>query len=109
VPVVAKKIVNLKQAAPFIMGANIGTTITAFIAAMINLQTPGALSIAFVHLLFNLTGVLFFFPVPVLRTIPIKLAGGLGSLSAKYRLTAFIFVLVTFFVLPVACIYLNQK
>jgi sodium-dependent phosphate cotransporter len=76
---------------------------------MISLQTPGALSIAFVHLIFNLTGVLFFFPVPALRAIPIKLAEGLGSLSAKYRLTAFLFVLVTFFILPVACIYLNQK
>jgi sodium-dependent phosphate cotransporter len=109
VPIVAKKIVNLKQAAPFIMGANIGTTVTAFIAAMINLHTPGALSIAFVHLFFNFTGVLFFFPVPALRAIPIKLAEGLGSFSEKYRLTAFVFVLVTFFILPVACIYLNQK
>jgi sodium-dependent phosphate cotransporter len=109
VPIVAKKIASLKQAAPFIMGANIGTTVTAFIAAMISLQTPGALSIAFVHLFFNLTGVLFFFPVPALRAIPIKLAEGLGSLSVKYRLTAFVFLLVTFFILPVACIYLNQK
>ena len=109
VPIVAKKIVNLKQAAPFIMGANIGTTITAFIAALISLQTPGALSIAFVHLFFNLSGVVLFFPVPALRTIPIKVAEGLGSLSAKYRLSAFVFVLVTFFILPFACIYLIQK
>ena len=43
VPIVAQKIVKLKQAAPFILGANIGTTITAFIAAFLNSNTSSGL------------------------------------------------------------------
>jgi sodium-dependent phosphate cotransporter len=46
------------------MGANIGTTITAFIAAFLNSNTSSGLSIAIVHFLFNFIGVLVFFPDP---------------------------------------------
>ncbi|MEO5601788.1 MAG: Na/Pi symporter [Cyclobacteriaceae bacterium] len=70
VPIVAKKIVNLKQAAPFIMGANIGTTITAFIAAAIQPNTASAISIA--HFLFNATGVMFFPPYPPCENCPLN-------------------------------------
>ena len=74
VPIVAKKIATLKQAAPFIMGANIGTTITAFIAAALNSNTSSAISIAIAHFLFNFIGVLLFFPIPVSE----KTAHGVG-------------------------------
>lgn len=108
VPIVAKKITSLKQAAPFIMGANIGTTITAFIAVTLNSNTSGAISIAIAHFLFNLIGVLIFFPVPVLRKVPIALANGLGRLTLKYRLIGFVFILLTFFFIPFSLIYFNQ-
>lgn len=108
VPIVAKKIVSLKQAAPFIMGANIGTTITAFIAAILNANTSSALSIGIVHLLFNFFGVLIFFPIPVLRRLPLELAGALGKLTLKYRLSGFVYILIAFFFFPFSLIYLNQ-
>jgi sodium-dependent phosphate cotransporter len=108
VPIVAKKIVTLRQAAPFIMGANIGTTITAFIAAALNSNTASAISIAIAHFLFNLIGVLLFFPIPVLQKLPIKLASALGQLTLRYRLAGFVFILLTFFFIPFSLIYLNQ-
>ena len=108
VPIVAKKIVRLRQAAPFIMGANIGTTITAFIAASLNSNTAGATSIAIVHFLFNFIGVLFFFPIPVLQKLPIGLATSLGKLTLKYRLAGFVYILTAFFFLPFSLIYFNQ-
>ncbi len=108
VPIVAKKIVSLKQAAPFIMGANIGTTITAFIAATLNSNTSGAISIAIVHFLFNFFGVLLFFPVQALRRLPMELASGLGKLTLKYRLAGFVYILVTFFFVPFSLIFLNK-
>ncbi|WP_236675991.1 Na/Pi symporter [Chryseolinea lacunae] len=108
VPIVAKKIASLKQAAPFIMGANVGTTITAFIAAMLNANTSGAISIAIAHFLFNFIGVLLFFPIPVLRKLPMALAEGLGKLTLKYRLVGFVYILVTFFFIPFSLIYFNQ-
>jgi sodium-dependent phosphate cotransporter len=108
VPIVANKIVNLKQAAPFIMGANVGTTITAFIAAILQTNTSAAISIAIVHFLFNLIGVLLFMPIPVLRKLPIELSERLGKLTLKYRLAGFVYLLVAFFFLPFSLIYFNQ-
>jgi sodium-dependent phosphate cotransporter len=109
VPIVAKKIVTLKEAAPFIMGANVGTTITAFIAVLLNANASEAISIAIAHFLFNVFGVILFFPIPVLRKIPIKLASGLGKLTLRYPLVCFLFILVTFFFIPFSLIYLNQN
>jgi len=108
VPIVANKIVSLKQAAPFILGANIGTTITAFIAALLQTNTSSAVSIAIVHFLFNFIGVLLFMPVPVLRKLPLELAERLGKLTLKYRLAGFVYLLVAFFFLPFSLIYFNQ-
>jgi sodium-dependent phosphate cotransporter len=108
VPIVAKKIATLKDAAPFIMGANIGTTITAFIAAMLNSNTSSAISIAIAHFLFNFIGVLLFFPIPVLRKLPVELASSLGKLTLRYRLAGFVYILTTFFFLPFTLIYFNQ-
>lgn len=108
VPMVAQRIVRLREAAPFIMGANIGTTITALIAGLFNVNTSSAMSIAIAHFLFNLFGVLLFFPVPVLRRLPIKLASGMGELTRKYRLAGFVYLLTTFFFLPFILIYSTQ-
>jgi solute carrier family 34 (sodium-dependent phosphate cotransporter) len=108
VPLVAKNITTLKKAAPFILGANIGTTITAFIAVTLNSNTAGAISIALVHFLFNFIGVLIFFPIPLLRKIPIALANALGSLTLRYRLIGLIYILLTFFIIPFSLIYLSQ-
>ncbi len=106
VPLVAKKVVKIKSAFPFVLGANIGTTITAFIAAMFN--SNAAISIAIAHFLFNLIGVLIFFPLPVINQLPIKLADGLGRLTLKYRLAGFLYVLLTFFFIPFSLIYFNK-
>lgn len=109
VPIVAQRIVSLRKAAPFILGANIGTTITAFIAALLNSNTSGALSIAIAHFLFNLIGVAVFYPIPILRKIPLELANRLGRLTLRYRLTVFVYILVIFFFLPFSLIYLNKN
>ena len=106
VPLVAKKVVKLRSAVPFILGANIGTTISAFLAAIVNSNT--AISIAITHFLFNFIGVLIFFPIPALREIPIKLANGLGRLTLKYRLAGFLYILLTFFFIPFSLIYFNR-
>jgi sodium-dependent phosphate cotransporter len=108
VPIVAKRIATLQQAAPFIMGANIGTTITGFLAVTMSNSSADALSLAMAHFLFNGIGVLLFFPLPALRQIPIRLADSLGKLTLKYRLAGFLFLLVTFFFLPFVLIYFNQ-
>lgn len=108
VPLVAKQIIKLKQAAPFIIGANIGTTITAFIAAILYTNTSTAITIAIAHFLFNFIGFLLFFPIPILRKVPIDLANFLGKLTLQYRLIGLVYLLSTFFFIPFSLIYLNR-
>lgn len=108
VPMVAKKIVDFRSAAaPFILGANVGTTITAFIAAMLS-SNSSSIAIAVAHFLFNAIGVLIFFPVPALKEIPIRLAKLLGESTARHRIIGFAFILVTFFIVPFGLIYLSR-
>lgn len=106
VPLVAKKVVKLRKAVPFILGANIGTTLTAFIAAMFN--SNAAISIAIAHFLFNFIGVLIFFPIPALREVPVALADGLGRLTLRYRMIGFLYVILMFFFIPFSLIYFNK-
>ncbi|MCU0368688.1 MAG: Na/Pi symporter, partial [Cyclobacteriaceae bacterium] len=106
VPLVAKKVVRIKSAFPFVLGANIGTTITAFLAALFN--SNAAISIAIAHFLFNLIGVLIFLPLPYINQLPIKLADGLGRLTLRYRLVGFLYLLLTFFFIPFSLIYFNK-
>lgn len=99
VPLVASKRATLEKVFPFLIGANVGTTLTALIAALS--QNDTALAIALVHLLFNLCGVLFFFPFRVIRNIPVWLANHLGILSEKNRVIGVLYVAVVFFLVPI--------
>jgi sodium-dependent phosphate cotransporter len=98
VPFVATRKVSLKQAFNFILGANIGTTLTALIAAIF--KSEAAISIALVHVFFNLIGVLIFFPFPFVKKLPLMLARRFGKLAGKYRITGFIYIILTFFIIP---------
>ncbi len=107
VPLVANKLVRLRAAVPFILGANIGTTITAFMAASFN--SNAAISIAIAHFLFNFIGVLIFFPIPFVKELPIFLANKLGKLTLRYRVAGFLFLLLTFFLVPFSLIYFHKN
>ena len=70
-------------------------------------KSDAAISLAFVHLLFNLIGVLLFLPFPVLRRLPIKMAYRFGKLTLGSRIIGFSYIIVTFFLLPFALISLS--
>lgn len=106
VPLVAAGRVTLKRSFPFILGANIGTTITALIAAFS--QSEAAISLAFVHLLFNLVGVLIFLPFPFLRRLPVLVAYRFGALTLDSRVIGFSYIIFTFFLMPFTLIYINK-
>ncbi|GEO21206.1 Na/Pi symporter [Cyclobacterium qasimii] len=106
VTAVATGKVALRKVFPFIMGANLGTTITAVIAALY--KTEAAISVAIVHVLFNLIGNLIFLPFPRLREIPVRLAKKFGRQTANNKSIGFAYILLTFFVIPFFLIYFNQ-
>lgn len=107
VPMVASNKLSVQKVFPFIMGANLGTTFTALFAALSKSET--ALSIALAHILFNLIGVLIFYPIPAIRNIPVWFARRLGKATLRNRLYGFIYLFLTFFVIPFFLIYFSQK
>ena len=106
VPLVANRRVSLAKSFPFIIGANIGTTITAIIAALY--KTEAAIALAFAHVLFNAIGALIFLPFPEMRQIPVKLAELMGKTSVRYRIFGFAYILLTFFIIPFILIYFSR-
>lgn len=106
VPLVATGKISLKQSFPYILGANLGTTITALIAALYH--SNEAISIAIVHVLFNLIGILIFLPFTSVRKIPLKMASRLGRITLRHRFAGFAYILFTFFLLPFILIFFNQ-
>ncbi|MFO7258525.1 MAG: Na/Pi symporter [Bacteroidota bacterium] len=108
VPLAAKKVVSLRRIVPFIIGANLGTTITAFLAALMNAESLGVISLAIAHALFNGIGFLVLYPVAALRNIPIRLAAGLGRISQRFRLAGFAYVLTIFFFIPFLLVYFGR-
>nr|XP_020452628.1 sodium-dependent phosphate transport protein 2B-like [Monopterus albus] len=100
-PLVGIGVISIERAYPLSIGSNIGTTTTAILAA---LASPGdrltnALQIALVHFLFNLSGLILWYPIPFTR-IPIRLARGLGNITATYRWVAVVYIISCFFLLP---------
>src|SRR5438128_2320258 len=57
------------------------------------------LQLAFCHLLFNVTGILIFYPIPWMR-FPIPLARMLGNTTVKYRWFSIFYLITMFFLLP---------
>lgn len=103
VPLVATDKISLRKAFPFLMGANIGTTVTALIAAIS--QNEAALAVAICHLLFNLFGVFVLFPIKSIRNIPIWMSETLGLYVGKRRLVGVAYIVITFFLIPFTLIY----
>lgn len=55
--------------------------------------------IALCHFFFNISGILLWYPIPFTR-LPIRLAKGLGNISAKYRWFAVFYLIFFFFLTP---------
>ncbi|XP_067418643.1 sodium-dependent phosphate transport protein 2B [Emydura macquarii macquarii] len=102
-PLVGIGVISIERAYPLTLGSNIGTTTTAILAA---LASPGStlkysLQIALCHFFFNISGILLWYPIPFTR-IPIRLAKSLGNITAKYRWFAIFYLIICFFLIPLA-------
>jgi solute carrier family 34 (sodium-dependent phosphate cotransporter) len=99
VPMIAAGVLSLENAYPITLGANLGTTVTALLAAMTVDRIEG-LQIALVHLLFNIAGVLLLYPIPVLRRIPLRVATRIGGWAAERRALVFVYIIILFYAVP---------
>jgi sodium-dependent phosphate cotransporter len=101
VPLAGAGILTLRQIFPYTLGANVGTTITAMLAALVTGE-EAAVTVAFAHVLFNIFGIFIIWPI---RGVPIYLAETLAQWSLKSRLLPFAYVGVVFFGIPLTLIY----
>ncbi len=113
VPMVGAGIVSVAQVYPFVLGANIGTTITAMLAALVlagsgEMAGAAALQVAIAHLLFNSLGTAIFLPIPRVRDIPVRVAEALGEAAARNRLYALAYIAIVFFVIPIVMIFVTS-
>jgi sodium-dependent phosphate cotransporter len=102
IPLAGNGVFSLEQIYPFTLGTNIGTCLTALLAATAvtgDLAIP-ALEIALVHLLYNSLGVLIIYSLPLLRQIPLSGARFLAEVATRYQFAALVYILIIFLVLP---------
>jgi sodium-dependent phosphate cotransporter len=110
VPLAGAGILTLQQAFPITLGANIGTTVTALLAALAatGQNAAAGLTIALVHLLFNLTATVLIYPVKRIRNIPLAAARKLADIAVESRKWALVYVVLLFYVLPAFFAFLNS-
>ena len=99
IPLAAAGVVTLRNIYPVTLGANVGTTITALLAALAT-SRPEALTVAIVHTLFNVGGIVLLYPIPYVRDIPVRLAENLAKIAINRRVAAVVYVVVVFIVVP---------
>ncbi|MEL6180510.1 MAG: Na/Pi symporter, partial [Myxococcota bacterium] len=107
VPLVGIGLISLEAIFPLTLGANIGTTVTALIASMASDSSTG-LQIALCHLLFNILGILIWFPIPFMREVPLSMARKLGEVVAERRYMAVVYIAVVFFIIPFGILALDR-
>ena len=110
VPLAGAGVLKLEHAFPVTLGANVGTTVTALLAALAATDTNAAagLTIALVHLGFNLSGTLLIYPFEPVRSIPLRFARMLADVGVRSRRWAILYVIGLFFGIPVIFAVLNE-
>jgi sodium-dependent phosphate cotransporter len=109
VPLAGAGVLTLAQAFPITIGANIGTTVTALLAALAvtGENAVAGITIALVHLLFNLSGTILIFPLGRIRRIPLGAAQWLANVAVRSRRWALLYVAGLFYGLPAIFATLN--
>jgi sodium-dependent phosphate cotransporter len=106
VPLAGAGAVTLRRVFAFMLGANIGTTVTGVIAAAATGDGKDiAVTVAASHVLFNVCGILIWYP---LRVVPLGLASWYGRLAATSKRYAVLFLVLVFFVIPLTGLLITE-
>ena len=110
VPLAGAGLLRLERAFPVTLGANIGTTVTGFLAAMAvtGVYANAGLQIALVHLFFNLSGTLMIYPIPAVRNIPLRISRRITRLAVRSRRLTLVGVGLLFYGLPALAVFFSR-
>ena len=103
-PLAAVGLINLEDMLPLTLGANIGTTLTGIMAATVVTSNPvQAWQVALCHLFFNIFGILVWYPVPIIRKVPLDGARFLGKMTTNPKwgqIFPLVYTFICFFIIP---------
>jgi len=106
-PLVGIGLVRLEKMFCFTVGANVGTTVTGILSALASSDINIGLKVALAHLFFNLIGTALWFPIPVVRNIPLSMAKTLGCIAADWKWFPAVYIAVAFGLLPCTFLVLS--
>jgi len=104
VPFAGGGLLTIEQIFPFTLGANVGTTVTAMLAALAT-GSMAAVTIALAHFIFNILGVAAIYPF---KKVPIRMAEKLGTFAAENKKFAIMYIIVVFYVIPGTVILISR-
>lgn len=107
IPLAGAGVLRLVQVFPFSVGSNIGTTITAMLAALATANIT-AITVAFCHFLFNIFGLIFIWSIPPIRRIPLRLAEIVAEFTMRNRSIPVILIAMLFFIIPAVMIWIAR-
>ena len=110
VPLAGAGLLLLDDAFPVTLGANVGTTVTAFLAALA-VSGPNAhwgFRVAVAHLLFNVIGIALLYPVRRIREIPLAGARRLAGIAERNRAAALAYVFGVFYGVPALLLFISR-
>ena len=105
IPLAGAGVLHLRQIFPYTLGANLGTTVTAFLASMVS-GTVAPLSVALAHLMFNIYGIGLIWPIEKIRNIPIQLAEKFAEVAILNKIYPILYIIIVFFIIPLSLITL---
>lgn len=100
VPLVGAGVLTLRNAFPVTLGANVGTTLTALLASLAAAR-PEGLTIALVHVLYNVFGLILVYPFPAIRNIPVWAADRFATIAIRHRALLGVYLGGVFLVGPI--------
>lgn len=104
IPLAGAGIITIRQVFPYTLGSNVGTTVTAVLAALSSGQTA-AMTVAMAHLLFNIFGIIVVYPF---GRLPIMLAQRMADLAVRNKTIPIAFVLGVYIVVPFLFILISS-
>eukprot|EP00930_Biecheleria_cincta_P075987 TRINITY_DN6318_c0_g1_i3.p1 TRINITY_DN6318_c0_g1~~TRINITY_DN6318_c0_g1_i3.p1 ORF type:complete len:844 (-),score=169.05 TRINITY_DN6318_c0_g1_i3:427-2958(-) len=99
-PLVGIGLIKLEKMFPFTVGANIGTTVTGILSALAGSNIATGMTVAMSHLLFNLVGTILWFPIPMMRRVPLSMARFNGNMAADSKWYPLAYTIFVFFLVP---------
>lgn len=110
VPMAGSGVMSMKQVYPFTLGGNIGTTVTALLAAtaITGVTAVLAFQIALIHFLFNVFAIILIFSIPLLRNVPPTIAEKMAEMTQKRSWFVGAYIITVFFFIPLLVLGISE-